>query len=348
MWIILAAISLSIVAGFFVSKIQFDMSFRPLFADEDEMFIPTQNFEDIFGEASGAHIGVILESENILTIPYLHKLEQLSDQVVELDHVTSVISLTHFDFPIWTPKGIEIRPLIPKSLLDKDPLDPYFVEHILSNPKVKQVILTEDGGKTLLLARLDILLKDLKGRKTVIQNFKKTITDGIPLGTTTRFTGVSMVENAYADIVLKSLIRSTLLTSIGLVVALFLFFGRFSSIAVALAGVSIASPITLALLYLIGQKITIINSMVPIMLLIIGVADAIHMEQSFMHYRKGGRSVSESVRMMFGAMGLPCLMTAVTTAIGFLSLRMANIDAIRDFGLNVGIGVVVVLSLIHI
>ena len=124
--------------------------------------------------------------------------------------------------------------------------------------------------------------------------------------------------------------------------ALFLFFGRFSSIAVALAGVSIASPITLALLYLIGQKITIINSMVPIMLLIIGVADAIHMEQSFMHYRKGGRSVSESVRMMFGSMGLPCLMTAVTTAIGFLSLRMANIDAIRDFGLNVGIGVVVV------
>ena len=66
LWIILAAISLSIVAGFFVSKIQFDMSFRPLFADEDEMFIPTQNFEDIFGEASGAHIGVILESENIL------------------------------------------------------------------------------------------------------------------------------------------------------------------------------------------------------------------------------------------------------------------------------------------
>ena len=342
MWIILVAISLSIVAGFFVSKIQFDMSFRPLFADEDEMFIPTQNFEDIFGEASGAHIGVILESENILTVPYLQKLEQLSDQVVGLDHVTSVISLTHFDFPIWTPKGKEIRPLIPKSLLDKDPLDPYFVEHILSNPKVKQVILSEDGGKTLLLARLDIPLKDLKGRKIVIQNFKKTITDGIPLGTTTRFTGVSMVENAYADIVLKSLIRSTLLTSIGLVIALFLFFGRYSSIGVALAGVTIGSPITLAIMQIIGQNITIVNSMVPIMLLIIGVADAIHMEQSFIHYLKGKRSVPEAVHKMFGTMGLPCLMTTVTTAIGFLSLRMANIEAIRDFGLNVAIGVIIV------
>ena len=318
------------------------MSFRPLFADEDEMFIPTQNFEDIFGEASGAHIGVILESENILTVPYLQKLEQLSDQVVGLDHVTSVISLTHFDFPIWTPKGKEIRPLIPKSLLDKDTLDPYFVEHILSNPKVKQVILSEDGGKTLLLARLDIPLKDLKGRKIVIQNFKKTITDGIPLGTTTRFTGVSMVENAYADIVLKSLIRSTLLTSIGLVIALFLFFGRYSSIGVALAGVTIGSPITLAIMQIIGQNITIVNSMVPIMLLIIGVADAIHMEQSFIHYLNGKRSVPEAVHKMFGTMGLPCLMTTVTTAIGFLSLRMANIEAIRDFGLNVAIGVIIV------
>ena len=93
---------------------------------------------------------------------------------------------------------------------------------------------------------------------------------------------------------------------------------------------------------IIGQNITIVNSMVPIMLLIIGVADAIHMEQSFIHYLKGKRSVPEAVHKMFGTMGLPCLMTAVTTAIGFLSLRMAKIEAIRDFGLNVAIGVIIV------
>ncbi|MDX1741449.1 MAG: MMPL family transporter, partial [Rhodothermales bacterium] len=38
----------------------------------------------------------------------------------------------------------------------------------------------------------------------------------------------------------------------------------------------------------------------------------------------------------------PCLLTTVTTACGFLGLTIARIDAIRDFGMNVAIGVVVV------
>ena len=341
--VILAALGVLFVGALvLVAQMQFDMSFRPLFADEDAMYAPTERFEAIFGEASGAHIGVILESEDILTRPYLRALAQLSDQVAQLQHVTAVISLTHFDFPIWTPAGSRTTRLIPKSFLTGETPGSSFLEQVRSHPKIKRVILSEDGKKTLLLARVNFPLKDLKGRQPVIRQFKKAVAAGIPLGTTLRFTGVSVVEEEYADIVLWSSIRSTVLTSAGLVLALFLFFGRFSIIVVALAGVSIASPITLALLHLIGQKITIINSMVPIMLLIIGVADAIHMEQSFMHYRNGKRSVSEAVRMMFGAMGLPCLMTTVTTAIGFLSLRMANIGAIRDFGLNVGIGVVVV------
>ena len=192
------------------------------------------------------------------------------------------------------------------------------------------------------MARLDIPLKDLDTRKVIIEKFKKTILDVLPENTHARFTGVSVVENSYANIVFNSLIRSTMLTSVGLSLALFLFFGRLSSVAVALAGVTISSPIVLGIMQIIGQNITIVNSMVPIMLLIIGVADAIHMEQSFIHLRQEKNEIKEAARKMFGAMGLPCLMTAVTTSIGFLSLRMANIEAIRDFGMNVAIGVIIV------
>ena len=127
--------------------------------------------------------------------------------------------------------------MIPESFLKGETPESSFLEQVRSHPKIKRVILSEDGKKTLLLARLDIPLKELKGRQSVIRKFKKTVTDGVPIGTTLRFTGVSVVEEGYADIVLWSLIRSTVLTSVGLVLALFIFFGRFSSIAVALAGV---------------------------------------------------------------------------------------------------------------
>ena len=339
---VLLAIFLSIVSGIFVSKIQFDMSFRPLFADEDEMFVPTQNFENVFGQASGAHIGVILENDDVLTIPFLQKLKTLSTNVEKIKNISSVTSLTNFNYPLWTFKGIETRSLIPNILLNGDTLGHLFKKNILANPKIRKVILSEDGKKTLLLARLNIPLKDLEARRVIIGKFKKTILDAIPENTIARFTGVSIVENAYADIVFMSLIRSTLFTSIGLALALFLFFGRLSSIGVALAGVTISSPIVVGIMQIMGQNITIVNSMVPIMLLIIGVADAIHMEQSFIKYQKESIEIKGAARKMFGAMGLPCLMTAITTSVGFLSLRMANIEAIRDFGVNVAIGVIIV------
>ena len=333
---------MSIASGIFVSKIQFDMSFRPLFADEDEVYIPTQKFESVFGEASGAHIGVILENDRILTLSFLQQLKAISASVEKLKNISSVTSLTNFDFPTWTSKGIEIRSLIPKIILKGDTLSHRFKEKLLSNLKIKKIILSEDHKRTLLLARLDIPLKDLDARKVIIEKFKKTILDALPDNTNARFTGVSVVENSYANIVFNSLIRSTMLTSVGLSLALFLFFGRFSSVAVALAGVTISSPIVLGIMQIIGQNITIVNSMVPIMLLIIGVADAIHMEQSFINFRQEKNEIKEAARKMFGAMGLPCLMTAITTSIGFLSLRMANIEAIRDFGMNVAIGVIIV------
>ena len=148
---------------------QFDMSFRPLFADEDAMYAPTERFEAVFGEASGAYIGVILESEDILTRSYLRRLAQLSDQVAQLQHVTAVISLTHFDFPIWTPTGSRTVRLIPKSFLNSETPENSFLEQVRSHPKIKRVILSEDGKKTLLLARVNFPLKDLKGdRKSVV------------------------------------------------------------------------------------------------------------------------------------------------------------------------------------
>ena len=76
--VILAALGVLCVGALvLVAQMQFDMSFRPLFADEDAMYAPTERFEAVFGEASGAHIGGILESEDILTRSYLRRLAQL-------------------------------------------------------------------------------------------------------------------------------------------------------------------------------------------------------------------------------------------------------------------------------
>ncbi len=340
--ILMAIGTLLIVAFPLLLKMEFDMSFRPLFAEQDRLHEATTEFEKVLGQPSGAYIGVVLESDSILTPAFLSALSSVSDNVASLNHVIEVVSLTNFHYPIWTDRGISVVPLIPAAILNDHKALAKSLKKIRSHPKVRRVILSEDGQKTLLLARLGLPLSDLKERRKVIKQFRTAVSTGAPPGTELRFTGVSVVEDAYAGLVLKNLLKSISLTLVFLIIALYLFFRRIADVVIALAGISMATPITIAIMHLLGQKITIVNSMVPTMILIIGVADAIHMQQSCLQHRAQGLNIHEAVRNMFGDMGFPCLMTTVTTIIGFMSLGMANIRAIRDFGLNVSIGVLTI------
>ena len=96
--------------------------------------------------------------------------------------------------------------------------------------------------------------------------------------------GVSVVEESYSRIIPRSLLLSVGITVLCIILVLFGIFRNVWVVAVAMSGVSFATPVTLAVMERMGQEITIFNSMIPTMILIIGVADAIHMIQAYRRY----------------------------------------------------------------
>ena len=52
--------------------------------------------------------------------------------------------------------------------------------------------------------------------------------------------------------------------------------------------IRLGTPIALAVMHLTGGAITIINSMVPTMILIIGIADAVHLKSAFRAAQRPG------------------------------------------------------------
>ena len=109
-----------------------------------------------------------------------------------------------------------------------------------------------------------------------------------------------------------------------------------------LAGVCLATPATLGLMGILGQPMTIINSMVPTMVMIIGVADAIHMHESYLEHLGRGLAPTQAMEGMLARMTLPCLTTSLTTVAGMLALLTAQVAAIRDFGVNAAMGLILV------
>ncbi|MEE8306442.1 MAG: MMPL family transporter [Gammaproteobacteria bacterium] len=306
--------------------LKFDMSFRPLFAGTQQDLAATASFEAEFGQVSGAYLVAILETPDPTSAAFLQALKELGDRVARLEGVASVRSLAHMQRPVWSAGRIQLQPVSPAAQVPTD----------------DSRLLAENGRRTLLLARVDIPLSDLNGRALLIEQYKTLVNDGLPTGSSARFTGVSVVEDAYAKLVLRNVLIGVTVTMLALAAILWLFFGRLSSVLACLAGVCLATPATLGLMGILGHPMTIINSMVPTMVMIIGVADAIHMHESYLEHLGRGLAPTPAMEGMLARMTLPCLTTSLTTVAGMLALLTAQVAAIRDFGVNAAMGLILV------
>jgi uncharacterized protein len=296
--VLLLAAALAAAATPLLLRGSLDVSFRPLFADDEAASTATATFAAEFGQPGGAWIGAVVEPlPGVAPARLTAALAAAAMAAAALPGVAEVA-------PADGPDAV-----------------------------------TGDGRYRLLLARLDIPLQDLAARTEAVNALRAQLDAVLGDHAILHHVGVSVVEAAYAEIVLRSLGVGLLLCIVAVALLLWLVFGTAGGVIVPLAGVTLALPLTLGLLAVAGQKLTIVNSMVPTMMLIIGVADAVHMLQAYTRRRQRREPHEAAVRGMYLDMALPCLLTTITTAFGFLALQTAGIAAVRDFGANVAIGV---------
>jgi len=109
---------------------------------------------------------------------------------------------------------------------------------------------------------------------------------------------------------------------------------------------------TFGLMAALGIPIYAVSTMIPVMLIAIGVADGVHL-YSHLHLfllENPDASKKEAVMDMLSGMWKPVVMTSITTSVGFISLVSSQVYPIKYFGLFTAFGVMaaMVLSLVLI
>lgn len=336
--ILLAVLCTTAWASWQTLTLPFDMSFRPLFADDPVTLAKTTEFEAVFGQASGDFIGAILSDDDILSPDSLATIRILSSEVAKLEHVTEIISPTRTLYPAWLTEGNPILRLAESS-------NPELRQKAITDPYLAGKVISKNGQHSLILARLDLPMANLQARTPVIEAFQKLIEAQKKPSMKAHFVGVSVVEAGYAKLVRRGIYESTGLIALLLIVVAYIIFGHALSVAIVLSGVSFATPLSLGIMNALGQKMTLMNSMVPTIIMVIGVADAIHLLSAFQAARRRGMSDGHACKEMFAEMAMPCFMTALTTGLGFVSLCTTQVQAIRDFGFSVTVAVAIMYVL---
>lgn len=128
---------------------------------------------------------------------------------------------------------------------------------------------------------------------------------------------------------------------IAMAVVLFLIFRTLRGVVMPLMVMSFAIIWTMGMMVVFDVPLYTISTMLPVILVAVGIGDAVHMMSSYYDaalkdiHRKSREIVAETVE----GLGAPLITTSVTTAIGFLALLFAEMPPFRVFGVFAMLGI---------
>ena len=332
-----------VVASYGTMSLRLDLSFRPLFASGADIAATTEEFEAVFGQSSGAWIIAVLQDNGDDRAKFLRASAHLTGQAQNISGITEVLSITSIQIPQWDRNSASLSFVspIPEYLLEPGEGEElnYQYEELLDGTRFVNWLVSADGEKLLLAGRLDTPLDDLAGRRKIVTEFEAVLQREAPLDMGLYFSGVSVVELAYEKQVLSDQWIATVLTSLALMLLLYWTLGNMRLMIVCLAPVTLAIPAALGVMGWLGHPVTIINTVIPAIMLVLGVADAVHMLNAWLEARSEGRNLHAATRQMLETTGKACFFTTVTTMGGFAALASAELEAVGDFGLSVAVGI---------
>lgn len=99
--------------------------------------------------------------------------------------------------------------------------------------------------------------------------------------------------------------------------------------------------LTLAILAKLGHPLSLMTAMIPVLIMVLGIADEIHFFGEFLRLRAlhPGRSAPSLAFEVLRRLFFPCTAITLTTVIGFSSFLATDSPALRVFGFLAGIGI---------
>lgn len=139
----------------------------------------------------------------------------------------------------------------------------------------------------------------------------------------------------------REIIVSASVSILLVLLIMFLIFRRFWSIFISLISIGLGMLLFMGLLGAWGRDLNAMSALYPVLMIIVGTSDVIHIMSKYMDELALGKTRDAAIRITIKEIGLATFFTSITTAIGFATLMTSRVPPIKGFGLNAAIGVMV-------
>jgi uncharacterized protein len=172
------------------------------------------------------------------------------------------------------------------------------------------------------------------------RGFGNWSTAGLPEGFTAHYNGSLEITEWYNRVTLDNQLKFTPPIFVLTLGALFLMFRSWRKTWLTFGAILVSLFWTLGLYDLFGMSFNVLSSMIVPLVVVLAVADDVHILQHYGHFRRT-MSHEDSFVATVSHLLAPIFGASLTTALGMLSLATSQVVAVREFGIGAATGVMV-------
>jgi hydrophobe/amphiphile efflux-3 (HAE3) family protein len=332
-----------------LKNLSFEGSYRIWFGEDSKILNNYDDFRNIFGNDDGIVI-TFKDESGIFHEKALSSIQRLTDKLWETKYVTRVDSITsyqHVHADIEYPDEIIVEDFIQN--IDSESQE-YFDDRkniALKDPQIVNSLISKDGTTTMIVARLiakageneDISFELMGYINDIIKDevektgYKYWVSGGAAI--TTSFVTIAQDDGGFF----------TPLAIVSVMVLLFLLFRRVGGMLIPMAVVVFTMLIVLSIQVMLGYKLNNFTANIPVFIIAIGIADAVHVYIIWFAYRKEGMENKLAVQRTLEKNFLPIFLTSLTTSVGFASLTISEIVPVATLGIATASGAILAFFL---
>lgn len=209
-----------------------------------------------------------------------------------------------------------------------------------NDPLVRGTLVSRDLRTAALVVRFDPTLPDAERNAEVLDLLAGLRTRSSEAGFTLHATGDAVFAAATDAYVTGDLRRLTPVMFLLIVLLLVAIFRALAPTLLALVAVGLPAVWVFGLMGWLGRPLTPVITTLPVLVVIVGVTDAIHFLVRVYDRHAHAPSRRDLVLDVVHEVGPPTSVTAVTSALGFLSFLAGPLPALREFGLFAAMGII--------
>ncbi|HNQ67043.1 MAG TPA: MMPL family transporter [Bacteroidales bacterium] len=338
---------ITVFMGYQATFIEMDYHFANLLSKNNSVYKDNLKFKKTFGEeANGIVIGIV--DNDLFTVDNFNALQKLCSDLKKIKNVSGVLTVSQAvnikqvtvedEFGV-KKRQFETYSIFPEKVNSQQQLDS-LKSVFFSLPFYENLLYSKNAEVFLMSVNINKEILDSKERIPVVDEIERVVREySENQNVEVYISGLPFIRTKMMFLVREEVKIFVLLAIIICIIFLYIFFRSFKVIGVAMVVVGVSVLWAVGLMGLCGFKITVLSSMIPPLLIVIGIPNTIFLLNKYHYETVSHGNKILALQRVISKVGNAVFLSNLTTAVGFATFMITSSSILTQFGIIASCGI---------